>query len=78
MFIVNSNRISTNKEIKPSQLLLRPDQHQSVLVDEECIPNMERQVVINDRCFNNNVSVFNRLGPNSKTHSEVVGKPEEN
>ena len=53
------------------------DQRQSVIVNEEYTPHINRQVVINDWFYSDKASVFNRLGPNSKTYSEVVGKREE-
>ena len=67
------NRAALNPSSEQFPVLVVQEQCQSVLFNEEYVPNpSNRRVTINDSFYRD--SVFNRLG--SKDHSEVVGQKE--
>ena len=51
------------------------EQCQPILINEDCLPNLERQVIIDEHFYKGPVS--NRLGPNSRTYSDVVRQKDE-
>ena len=58
-------------------VVVAPNRFQSIIFNEEYIPNLERRVIIDEQFYKD--SVFNRLGfeVSTRTYSDVVGQQNE-